>query len=128
MKKLEEVVKIYCQALLDNDYSDMIDLFAKNARISSYLAGDKSPFDFYQDLFANSRRTKVDLKNLFFDSKDKKILVAYIRIEAVWKEQFLIEFEAIDMFEFDKKNKVKSLKIILDTYPIKVLRSRLQKK
>lgn len=122
MKILESIIKTYAQALRDNDYQTITCLFSKNAKIFSFLAGEKSPPDFFQNLFENSRRTKLEIKNILFDLDNKKTVAAYIYLEAVWNKQLTLQFEAVDIFEFDRENKIKTLKIILDTYPIRKLK------
>jgi limonene-1,2-epoxide hydrolase len=124
MKLLENIVRTYCQALKDNDYQTIIRLFAKEAKIISFIAGEKSPLDFFQNLFSNSRRIKVEIKNILFDVDNKKIVAAYIYLEVIWNKQEVIQFEVVDIFEFDQENKIKNLKIILDTYPLRKLKER----
>jgi len=45
-------------------------------------------------------------------------------LESIWNKQVTIPFEAVDIFEFDQENKIKNLKIILDTYPIRKLKEK----
>lgn len=122
MTRIENVMRIYAQALKDNDFKTMISLFSKDAKVHSFQVGIKSPQDFFQGLFENSSRTKVEIKNIFFDTANRKISAAYIDLEAIWNKQTTICFEAVDIFEFDQESKIKSLKIILDTYPIRKLK------
>lgn len=125
MKTLESIIRIYVQALRDNDYQTMVSLFSKDAKVFSFFVGEKSPLDFFQNLFENSHRTKVEIRNIFFDADNKKTVAAYIYLEAVWNRQLTIQFEAVDIFEFDQENKIKNLKIILDTYPIRKLKEKV---
>lgn len=124
MKTYENVIRLYAQALKDNDYQAIINLFSKNARVFSFQAGEKSPSKFFQNLFQNSSRNKVEIKNIFFDSKNRKTVAAYIHLEALLNNKHPIKFEVVDIFEFDAKNKIKALKIILDTYPMRVLKEK----
>ena len=52
---------------------------------------------------------------------------AYLHLVAMWNKKYPIEFDAVDIFEFDLNNKIKVLKIVLDTYPIRVLKESLQR-
>jgi hypothetical protein len=115
MEPLESVIKIYGQALKDNDYQTIISLFSEDAKVFSLFAGEKSPSVFFQNLFECSHRTKVEIKNIFFDPHDEKIAAAYIYMEAM-RNQHVIQAEAVDVFKFDHENKIKRLKIFLDTY------------
>jgi hypothetical protein len=49
-------------------------------------------------------------------------------MEAVWNEKFSLKFEAVDIFELDTENKIKTLRIILDTYPLRKLKEEVQNK
>jgi len=125
MMTCKNVIQTYCQALKDNDYQTIINLFSDDARVFSFQAGEKSPADFFNNLFANSRRVKVELKNILVDLDNEKTIAAYIYLDAVFGE-FTLQFEAVDIFEFDSKNKIKTLRIILDTHPIRMLREKMQ--
>ena len=124
MKTSENIIRTYAQALKDNDYQTIIGLFSKEAKVFSYQGGEKTPSIFFQSLFENSCRTKVEIKNILVDSENDKIVAAYIYIDTIWNKQTIIQFEAVDIFEFDKENKIKKLKIILDTYPIRKLKEK----
>ena len=106
----------------------MISLFAKNAKVFSFFAGEKSAPEFFQNLFKTSRRTKVELKNMFIGVENKPTVAAYIYFEAVWNEKFTLQFEAVDMFEFNSENKITTLRIILDTYPLRKLQADDEKR
>lgn len=121
-KTMNNIIRTYAQTLENNDYQAIINLFSKDARIFSFQEGEQSPSAFFQNLFENSSRGKVEIKNVFFDVKNEKIIAAYIYLKVMWNKKDTIEFEAVDIFEFDSENKIKELKIILDTYPIRVLK------
>ena len=122
MTMYKNIIRLYCQALLENDYQTMISLFSGDARVFSFLAGEKPPSEFYRNLFAVSRRTNVELKNVFIDFDNKTTAAAYICIESILKENITLKVEAVDIFEFDSEHKIKTLKIILDTYPLRMLK------
>jgi hypothetical protein len=117
-------IQSYCTALRMNDYHAMIDLFSKDARVFSYFAGEKPATEFFHNLFKTSRRTKVELKNIFIG--ENAIVAAYIHLEAIWNEKSAMQFEAVDIFEFDAEHKIKMLRIILDTYPLRKLQAEVQ--
>ena len=98
MKSLENIIRAYVKALKDNDYQTMVSLFSKDAKVFSFFVGEKSPLDFFQNLFENSHRTKVEIRNILFDSYNREIVAAYIYIEAIWDKQLTIQFEAVDIF------------------------------
>lgn len=127
MTPYSDILQSYCLALLANDYQTMISLFSKNAKVFSFFAGKKSAPEFFQNLFKTSRRTKVELKNIFIEFENKPIVAAYICLESVWNEKAVLKFECVDIFEFDHENKITTLRIILDTYPLRKLQADTEK-
>ena len=123
-KAYENIIKFYTQALKDNNYQKIIDLFSKDAKVFSILSGEHPPSIFFQDLFRNTRRNKVEIKNIFLDLNNKKMMAAYIYLEAIWNNQSTIQFEAVDIFEFDQEDKIKYLRTILDTHLIRKLKEK----
>ena len=117
----KSIIQSYCKALKENDYQAMISLFAKDAKVFSYLAGDQPATEFYKNLFGTSRRTSVVVKNMFIESEGKTTVAVYLYLEAIRYEKFAIQFEAVDIFEFDFENKITTLKIIMDTWPLRKL-------
>ena len=123
----ENSITSYAKALKDNDYKAMVTLFTRDAKVFSFLAGEQSPSKFFKSLFENSTRSKVEVKNVFYDIKNDHMAAAYLHLVAMWNKKYPIEFDAVDIFEFDLNNKIKVLKIVLDTYPIRVLKESLQR-
>lgn len=121
MIRYNDIIQSYCKALKANDYPVMISLFSKDAKIFSFFAGEKPAPEFYQNLFKTSRRTKVELKNMFIGLENKQTVAAHIYLESLWNEKFTLQIEAVDIFEFDSENKITTLRIILDTYPLRKL-------
>lgn len=120
------IIQSYCEALKANDYQAIISLFSKNAKVFSFFAGEKPAPEFFQNLFKTSRRTRVDLKNMFIGLENKSTIAAYVYLEAIWNEKFELQFEAVDIFEFNSENKITTLRIILDTYPLRTLKAKAQ--
>ena len=123
MNLYNDIIQSYCKALLTNDYPGIISLFAKDAKVFSFIAGEKPAPEFFQNLFKTSRRTKVELKNLFIGLENKPIVAAHIDYKSVRDEKFLYQLEVVDIFEFNSENKITSLRIILDTYPLRKLQA-----
>lgn len=119
MTLYNSIIQSYSKALLVNDYQAMIGLFSSEAKVFGALAGEKPVPEFYQNLFKASSRTKVELKNMFITSGVKPSVAAYLYIEAVRSEGFIIKFECVDIFEFNSENKITTLRIIMDTYPFR---------
>jgi len=126
MTLYHDIIQSYCRALKTNDYQTMISLFSKDAKVFSFFTGEKPAAEFFQNLFKTSRRTTVELKNMFIEVDNKPTVAAYIYLEAIWNEKFVLQFEAVDIFEFDSENKITTLRIILDTYPLRKLQAEAE--
>lgn len=122
-EKYNNVIQCYAQALQKNDYPGIVKLFSKKAKIFSFLAGEQKPKIFFQNLFKNSFRRCVEIRNIFFDANNKKMAAVYLHLDAVLNQKHAIIFDAVDLFEFDSQYKIKTLKIILDTHPIRTLKN-----
>lgn len=120
IQQSENLLQAYCKALEQNNYDSILGLFSKGAKVFSYLAGEKTPEEFYKNLFENSTRTRVELKNIFL-SPDHKTIAAYLYIEAVRNKKIHVNFEAVDIMEINLENKIKSIQVIMDTHPIRSL-------
>lgn len=121
MTRYSDIIQSYCRALKTNDYQAMINLFAKDATVISYVSGEKPALEFFQNFFKTSRRTKVELKNMFIGVGGKSTVAVYIYLENILNEKFAFNFEVIDIFEFNADNKITTLRIIRDTYPLRKL-------
>ena len=121
MTLYSDIIQSYCTALKANDYQAIISLFSKDAKVFSFFAGEKMAPEFFQSLFKISRRAKVELKNLFIGVENKSIVAAYIYLEVIRDEKFSLQFEAVDIFEFNAENKITTQRIIMDTYPLRKL-------
>lgn len=114
-----DIIQSYCNALKANDYQGIMSLFSKDAKVFSYIAGEQSAPEFYQDLFKTTRRTKVELKNIFIGLENKTTAVAYLYLEGVLNEKDAIQNTAADIFEFNSENKIIALRLIIDKLPLK---------
>ena len=131
MSLYNDIIQSYCQALLANDYQLMISLFSKDAKIfMSFFAGEKPAPEFFQNLFKTSRRTNVELRTMFIGLENKPTIAAYICLaeeKAMGNKKIVQQVEAVDIFEFDSENKITTLRIILDTYPLRKLQADAEK-
>jgi len=72
----ETVVRQYFNCLEEGNYHEIIQLFSKEAIILSPLYGEKKPGDFYAELFADTNRSKITLKNIFISVSHQNIVSA----------------------------------------------------
>lgn len=114
-----DLIQSYCKALKANDYQGMMRLFSKDAKVFSYIAGEQSAPEFYQYLFKTTRRTKVELKNIFIGLENKTTVAAYLSLEGAQNGNVAIQNTAADIFEFNSENKIIALRLIIDKLPLK---------
>ena len=126
MKTPAQIIASYAQALRDNDYETIISLFAEDAMVFSFLAGAQPPSVFFKRLFENSSRSKVEVRKLFFEEENGNTVVADVCLDAILDKEHSVTIEAVDIFEFNPENKIKTLRLVLDTHPIWVLKQKHQ--
>ncbi|MFA5953259.1 MAG: nuclear transport factor 2 family protein [Candidatus Pacearchaeota archaeon] len=111
------IIKKYFKFLESGDYKNMITLFSKNAIIFSPLYGKVSATKFYKDLFNDTNKSKIKLINIF--SNKSSHLIGYFKYNWTLKNKSFISFYGTDIFSFNKNGKIKEVRIIYDTSPIK---------
>jgi hypothetical protein len=124
MKTFNTIIQSYAKALKDKDYQAIVNLFSQDARVFSPLRGEQPPSIFFPNYFQNNDISKVEVKNIFFDVENKNMAAAFLYFKEILNKKVPIEFEVVDIFEFDEDNKIKTLKIVLDTHPIRAIREK----
>jgi hypothetical protein len=119
---LNDKIKAYFQALESGVCDQTLALFTADAIVNSPLFGEMVASEFYKKLFANTNRSKVTLKEVFFSNTNATNATAHFVCDWVLKDGTPAPFECVDIFEFDPvSNKIQSLKIIYDTHSIRSL-------
>jgi ketosteroid isomerase-like protein len=117
---VKDIYQQYLQALDEGSLKKVLSLFDDNAVVVSPLYGEMSAKTFYQELFADTTRSKTNLLNIF-DSVSKKSSVA-LHFHYSWtlRSGKVVEFDCVDIFELTPdKDKIIKLEIIYDTAPIR---------
>ncbi len=111
---MKEQMQAYLSFLAKANYEKLMSLFTPEAVIISPLYGIQKASIFYQKLFEDTKESTLTLQDSFVN-EDKK--TACIHFLYQWKMANGKEtyFDCIDIFQFDKDNKIKQLKIIYDT-------------
>lgn len=119
MIKKEEIIKQYLKYLEIACYETIMSLFTDEAIVQSPLYGLIPAKVFYRDLLNDTSSSKITLKDIFLSTMNENTSCACF--EYIWtlKDGKKVTFEVVDIFEFDKTNKIKQLTIIYDTYPIR---------
>src|SRR5581483_1352638 len=110
------IIRSYFQGLESGSYEKVIQLFAPNAVVLSPLYGKKSATTFYKELFSDTNRSKITLKNIFVNPDNSQVAAGHFLYDWTLKDGTKAPFECIDVFEFTKDNKfIEKLTIIYDT-------------
>lgn len=117
----ETIIQSYFHNLEQRDYQKLIALFAEEAVVVSPLYGNKRATDFYKELFLDTSKSKITMKNIFTRSQQSNIAAAHFLYEWTMKDNKVTSFECIDIFEFvmNDNEKIKKLTIVYDTFQIR---------
>ena len=110
----KEIAKRYIEFLENGEINQIIKLFSKNGQVTSPIYGTKLASDFYEKLNEDTLNSKLKFKGLF-EEKDSQRIALYFKYNWTLKNNSYIEFEVVDIIEFDENNKIEHLKIIYDT-------------
>ena len=115
----KEIAKQYIEFLENGEINQIIKLFSKKGQVTSPIYGTKLASDFYKELNEDTLNSKLKFKGLFEEKVSQRIAL-YFKYNWTLKNNSYIEFEVVDIIEFDKNNKIKHLKIIYDTVKSRV--------
>lgn len=123
--KCMQTMQAYAAALVTNDEHGILQLFTPDARVISYLVGEKPVAEFFKNLFAN-RREKLTIHHSFVATKPHPTGALHFSFDAIWQEKATLHVEAVDIFEFDDDGRITLLRIIMDTQPFRTMQARFQ--
>lgn len=111
---MEEVARRYLQALGDADYDALMQLFAADAKVVSPLYGEQPATKFYRELLLDTQDSRLTFLDVFTNAQQRK---ASLNFQYRWTmaDGAIVEFDCVDIFEFDTDGKITKLKIIYDT-------------
>ncbi|MBI5223548.1 nuclear transport factor 2 family protein [Candidatus Micrarchaeota archaeon] len=107
------IIRQYLNGLELGDYSSIMKLFSKGAIVHSPLYGKIKATKFYQDLFADTSKSKITPLAVF---KGKNSAAAHFRYVWYLADGVKVNFECVDIFKFSKSGLIKDLTIIYDTH------------
>ena len=113
MNKID-VAKKYLELLESGNVEGVIGLFNENGIVESPIYGIKKAVDFYRDLKNDTSNSELHL-NRIFEQIDSDNLAIHFTYGWTLKNNQKVEFEVVDIIDFDSQNKIKNLKIIYDT-------------
>jgi len=104
----------YINFLEKGNINELLKLFTKNGIVDSPIYGIKSATKFYNELSNDTTNSKLKLKGIFEES-DTQNIALYFNYEWTMKNNKLVEFDVVDIIEFNESNQIIKLKIIYDT-------------
>ncbi|MDO8639848.1 MAG: nuclear transport factor 2 family protein [bacterium] len=112
--ELKETIKKYLDALQKSDFKNLINLFAPNAIIHSPLYGEVEAEKFYEDLFKDTNKSVITMKDIFMNDDNSKGAVNFL-YDWTLSDGSPVSFDCVDIFKFNSDGKIQELTIIYDT-------------
>lgn len=110
----KEIAKEYINHLENGNIEQVLALFNQNGIVDSPLYGIKKADEFYLELNSDTTNSELSLLGIFEES-DSNNLALYFTYKWTLKNNQIVEFDVVDIIEFDNQNKISKLKIIYDT-------------
>jgi predicted transposase YbfD/YdcC len=122
-----EIAKQYIEYLEKGDMDQLIKLFSKKGQVTSPIYGTKLASDFYAELKEDTFNSKLKLKGIFEKEASNEIAI-HFNYKWILKNKSKVEFDVVDILEFDTNKKINHLQIIYDTLKSRVLVNTLKQK
>ncbi len=103
----------YVEALQEADLDRMLALFTPGAEVTSPLEGTCDAVSFYTRLFKVTKASRVRMLQGFL-SPDDGSASAFLEYDWTLTNGSRTRFECVDLFGFDEKGSIRSLKIFYD--------------
>ncbi len=121
-----KIANEYLRYLEKGDIDKVIELFDKNGIVESPIYGIKKADEFYRELNNDTTNSELYLKGIF-EQYESNNLAIYFTYKWTLKNNQKVEFDVVDIIEFNSKNKIKKLTIIYDTVLSRELVDKLNK-
>jgi hypothetical protein len=121
----KEVAIEYIDFLKKGDIENVINLFNQKGIVDSPLYGIKKANEFYHELSSDTRNSELQLLGVFEENVSNNIAI-YFTYKWTLKNNEKVEFDVVDIIEFDEHNKIDKLKIIYDTVIARKLVGQLE--
>lgn len=122
----KELVIQYMDHLEKGEIEQIIQLFHKDAIVDSPIYGHKKANEFYHELNNDTSNSELQLKGVFEEDNSNN-LALYFTYKWTLKNGRKVEFDVVDIIEFNTSNKILRLKIIYDTVTARQLVLQLDK-
>lgn len=122
----KEVAIKYLDYLEKGNIKKLLKLFTKNGIVDSPVYGVLNANKFYVELSNDTINSELRLKGIF-EENDSNKLALYFEYKWTMKNNILVEFDVVDILEFDDNNSINRLKIIYDTVKSREMVNELRK-
>ena len=109
----EEVGKQYFEHLKKGETDSILDLFHEEGMVQSPIYGTKSAKEFYQELAEDTSSSSLKLNTIFENTFSKQVAL-YFTYTWTLKNNNAVNFDVVDIMEFDDNNRITKLTIIYD--------------
>ena len=118
----EEVIKKYMLALSKYDLEGLCSLFTPEAKVYSPLLGWIEPRIFFEKMctLSDVEKSYQIPHNTMISTEGKPTMIKHFTYHWAVKDGRSTTFEACDVFEFDKNNRITKETILYDTYQLRL--------
>ncbi len=120
----KEIAKKYIEYLEQGKTDCINELFSESGKVTSPIYETMIARDFYKELNNDTLNSKLELKGVFEEEKFNKIAL-YFNYNWTLKNNESVNFDVVDIIEFNSKNEIIHLQIIYDTVKSRGLVSKL---
>ncbi len=117
---MREIVQEYLLALEAGDVARIVSLFEPDGWVLSPFLGRMTTSEIFPKVVEASSETKLTVHDILVSSEGQPRAVGYFLYDWWLKDGSKVSFECADVFTFNPKtNKILSMVILYDTYPIR---------
>ncbi len=107
------ITQQYIQHLQQGDMQKVIALFTEDAKVQSPIYGTQNAREFYTNLASDTTQSELKIKGTFEETDSNRIAL-YFNYQWTLKNGKDINFDVVDIIDFDEDNKITNLQIIYD--------------
>ncbi|WP_412529433.1 nuclear transport factor 2 family protein [Burkholderia lata] len=112
-------VDTYLKALERGDVASICAQFAPDARIFSPFLGWMQPKPFFEKVVAASGQSRITTIDICVSATGARRATGYFVYDWGLKDGSAVQFECVDVFEFDESGLVERMVIVYDTHPVR---------
>ena len=117
MDAKKEIVIKYLELLEKGNIKNLLKLFNENSIVDSPLYWIRKAQQFYSDLKNDTLNSELHLKGIF-EEEDSNRIAVYFNFKWTLINNKQVDFDVVDVIEFNDLNQITRLKIIYDTSKI----------